>query len=119
MNQKIILDSIAVARQQGYKIINGAIFDFSSGNKACSVLGAVLVADGKAELFHKGFYPGWLKHLCFLLETNEEWVYRFSMGYDRTYQIEIDTGKYDKKNRVIYIFDDVSKYGISLKKEID
>ena len=119
MNNKIITDSIIVAHQQGYKIINGAIFDFSNNSKACSVLGAVLVADNKAELFSNGFYPGWLKHLCSLLEVDEEWVFRFSMGYDRTYQIEIDTGKFDKNKRAIYVKDDVSQYGIALKKELD
>ncbi len=123
MNVKIdteIRAAYSEAISKGLNILHGSAWcEFGSEYKLLGVdpIAAVILKNDKfpkQDQINDEFLsnPGFIKAACEILKVDPSWIYRFFMGYDRSYQIMIVQEKEKKETK-----DDVSNYGISLYKE--
>lgn len=122
MKQEFIFaQAIESAASEGIKIRRGASFDWTQyvqgsstpieTNTPTSVnaTGAVLWVNGREECIGQS---NQIKILCNLLDVDTWWLYRFWMGFDRNYLVQI----MDHEMKIIGQ-DEISKLGISLAKK--
>lgn len=117
----IFIKAIESVASEGIKIRRGACFDWTQyiqgsptpikTNTPTSVnaTGAVLWFNKREECIGQA---NELKLLCNLLDVDTWWLYRFWMGFDRNFLIQI----MDDDNKIIGQ-DEISKLGISLAKK--
>lgn len=125
MNTKIvelIRESCAHCVQRGIKICHGGPWLEWKGTTIIEAdpIAAVIIAQGRLP---EGIdplnpetmvNPGLVRVACELLDIDHGWLYRFWMGYDRGYQILF----YSDEERKNATKDDVSAFGISMRKEL-
>lgn len=122
MKQEFIFTkAIEFAVSEGIKIRRGVCFDWTQYIQGSPIpittyiptsvnaTGAVLWFNKKEECFGQF---GEIKTLCNLLDVDTWWLYRFWMGFDRNFLIQI----MDDDNKIIGQ-DEISKLGMSLAKK--
>jgi hypothetical protein len=125
MNAKIvelIRKSCANCEQRGIAIVCGGPWMEWKGTDLLSVdpIAAVIVDQGRLPEGHDPtkpetlVNPGLIRVACELLDVDHAWLYRFWMGYDRNYQILF----YSDEERKNATKDDVSAFGIAMRKEL-
>ncbi len=108
-----IREACLAMKAKGIRLTRGPWFEFSGDNiVACCAIGAVLVEAGVAQRAEDLSRPGYTRRACELLGVNPWWLYRFWMGFDRDFQIMFEDAE-DRKTE-----DDVSAFGIRLRKEL-
>ena len=117
MNQKVtsqIREACLWAKANGHKLLSGgAWYDFTTTPWGCDALGALLL---QQKLVTKPNGPEGLSGLVkATLDVDDFWLRRFWLGWDRGYQVMITKSEKDKE---IESKDDVSAFGISLRKEM-
>jgi hypothetical protein len=125
MNAKIvelIRESCAHCRQRGINIVRGGPWMVFEGTAIISVdpIAAVIIDQGRLPEAIDPLSPetlvrpGLIAIACELLGVDHAWLYRFWMGYDRSYQILF----YKDEDRKESTKDDVSAFGIAMRKEL-
>lgn len=112
--EKLLRQAIEAARDRGIKIGRRATFDWATpgpdGQPAsCDATGAVLLHMGRPNMG-----PGWLKTFCEHLDVDAFWCWRFWMGWDSDYQVQVWVG--DDKGR--WVDDEVSHFSRRLAREL-
>lgn len=121
-----IRSAILDTQAKGIKLIQGAWFHFEAEGKlvACDALGSLIISHNR--LPESACEPGLLRKPGFsrivqeILGVDAFWLYRFNMGFDRNYQILIeheDGGGCNGPLKKWSTKEDVSEYGIKLRKE--
>jgi len=118
--QDIIIAALDNAIKNDIKIsFNGCLFDYSDGNYdkplRCNALGAILFMHNMHNLVGKdGFSKDWTDVLCKILDVDQFWRHRFTLGFDYGHQITFD---HEKDGKTVHTDnDDISKLGIKIAK---
>lgn len=122
--EEVLREAIEKARGRGIVVNTGAIFDWtepgpdgvpirnrSEAPSSCDATGAVLLMMGRP-----GLTPGWMKALCDYMQVDGFWLWRFWMGWNRNYQVQVLVREGDKER---WADDEVSHFGRRLAKELD
>ena len=113
-SELIIRKSLKYCKNKEIIIQSGATFNWCHKSKktlplTVNAFGAVLYANNIAKI--DGY-----KDLSKILEEDIFWLHRFSMGFDRGYQITLFV-KNNHNNEYHPVHDEISKLGIDLAKE--
>ncbi len=107
-----IKSAIQYAHSKHIKVAPGIWFEFNESRQVirCGPLGALLLQHN-CNLDVDLARPGFCDKVCEILEVDMFWLRRFWLGFDRNYQVLIETEKKETK-------DEVSAFGIELRKEL-
>lgn len=116
--EDLFISALTKTKDRGLTITRGPMFSWLGSERiliACDASGALAILSDKEEKFRaEGFYRGWLKELCMVLEVSDFWFHRFNMGFNRNFQIQFRYGSEEKPQ---FKPDEVSMLGTKLAKE--
>ena len=122
--EDILRQAIQAARERGIVITRGATFDWTQPGpqgipvraevaSSCDATGAVVLFMG-----WPGLSPGWLQAVCEFMDVDAFWFWRFWLGWNRNYQVQVwvDDAKLPGKGR--WIDDEVCHFARRLAREL-
>jgi len=105
------------AHEQGVRIQPGAWFTHDSDGliRSCCAIGALLIHKGTDKHDVGSPNPGYVRAACEILKVDAMWLNRFWMGFDRNHHVTLVKKEKDSE---VEIKDDVSGFGIELRREV-